>query len=238
MQYEELPRRQFVIGHSGYKPCELYVKRKYQTFKEEILNYKHFGLSGAVIGMKKAMKKASNYISTQQAKAMKYQPEQPTFYDIGHGAPISKDHLLSLILYTDFDQLSANFTSSFRKTNVFESFHGVKNRNSCYWWWSKSLREIVEGYGIKSDPFKRNRLCCFTGMSQVMIVPQFFITLNSPTSTSRHLEVADKFSGDDGMIIQIDQYWAPAIDCAWISKFKEEAEMYVHFFCVFMMVET
>ena len=66
----------------------------------------------------------------------------------------------------------------------------------------------------------------FTGLSFVMNIPQFGINLNSPTSTSVHIEVATKFGGDDGMIIQLDigDMWLRGFDCSWLSQYKEEDE--------------
>ena len=69
----------------------------------------------------------------------------------------------------------------------------------------------------------------YCGMSSVMTIPQFTMQLFSPTSTSCHIEVAMKFSGDNGIIIQFDNEGGMAtgmegLDVSWISRYKEEDE--------------
>merc|ERR1712176_1433087 len=55
--------------------------------------------------------------------------------------------------------------------------------------------------------------------------------LNSPTSTSKHIEVALKFSGEDGAVFTFDNprkehpyYYLRSFACSHISRFKEEDE--------------
>ena len=73
----------------------------------------------------------------------------------------------------------------------------------------------------------------FTGMSQIMTFPSFNIKLNSPTSTSRHLEVALHFSDEDGVVVRFNNNGlqnndrTACFDASWISCYKEEDEMYV-----------
>ena len=62
-----------------------------------------------------------------------------------------------------------------------------------------------------------------------MNIPQFNITLLSPTSTSVHLEVAIKFSGQKGIIIEFnnesdDGGEVKGLDVSWLSRFREEDE--------------
>ena len=63
----------------------------------------------------------------------------------------------------------------------------------------------------------------------MLSMPQFSILLLSPTSTSVHIEVAMKFSGESGIIIEFSNYFEPAweafgFDVSTISRFKEEDE--------------
>ena len=167
------------------------------------------------------------------------------YYGIIQGTPIGVDNIFALILYTDFDELSSDFSRSFRKIHAFETFENVKMRNSYYWWWSKILRETVELYGIcrsydfwwrkslgKQDEYDTGLYGpFFSGVSFVMNIPQFQINLNTPTSTSKHIEVATKFADDRGMIIELDigsddvMKKLRGFDCSWISQYKEEDEM-------------
>eukprot|EP01084_Bolivina_argentea_P228679 386176_1 len=152
-------------------------------------------------------------------------------YDIDHGSSISFNHLLSLVLYTDFTDLSRDFSSTFRAVKSHETLDSIKQRNSNYYHWSKSLREMVQMFGSHDDfgtlagPF-------FCGLSCSMCFPEFEIRLCSPTSTSYHLEVATKFTGGEGqgIIVQLNntvKYHGclRGFNCHWLSAFKEESEV-------------
>lgn len=138
-----------------------------------------------------------------------------------------------------------HLAQTFRKKQHFEPVLEVKKRNAHYFWMSKRLRETVEVFGMNSvgkwngqgDEYdlsqnRTNQILgpFFSGVSCVMPIPQFNIRLSSPTSTSKKIEVAFKFSGEDGMVIQLDNPESEGyglgkgFDCSWISRFKEEDE--------------
>ena len=216
-----------IRDHSGFTIQELYVTQRYTSFKEEILNYHLVTIKQYAQDI---MDKAQHYMETETTKSIFADAEKaPPHYGIYDEDPLRIQDLMSLIMYTDFTNLSSNFTATFRKKHPFESIESVKRRNSKYWWWSKTLRETIEIFGESKwnsnlkGPF-------FTGMSFVMTMPQFLIRLCLPVSTSMHIEVATKFSGEDGLIItlNVDNTAATqhlrAFDCSWFSRFKEEDE--------------
>merc|ERR1712151_775239 len=103
---------------------------------------------------------------------------------------------------------------------------------------ARRLRELVECFGQCSygDKNKWNRKRVgklegpfFTGMNRRMNVSSFAMRLNSPSSTSRQMSVAVKFSGPTGIVITFDypsgggleeQYqYLRGWDCSWISNF-------------------
>ena len=176
-------------------------------------------------------------------------------YDIDMLAVVAYHHLLSLILYTDFTKVCTNFSASFRRIRPFESLSSIKKRNSAFFWMSKHLRELVEIFGdcAYGDAWPKESLTWgddnyeeyinyakpyhsitgpfYCGMSVKLNITSFSMRLCSPTSTSKQIAVAAKFSGSKGMVITFDnpreevQYrhlrgW----DCSWISRFKEEDE--------------
>ena len=164
--------------------------------------------------------KAEEYHKTKLVQAMVY-----------HGwKVISLDNLISIILYTDYSQHSSHFTATFRKNNTFEPIQSIKRRHSNYYWASKILRETVYKYGKDYD-FGDGLLGPFyCGMSSVMTMPQFTISLYSPTSTSCHIEVAMKFSGTTGIIVEFNNKGGDArivkgLDVSWLSRYKEEDEV-------------
>ena len=148
-----------------------------------------------------------------------------------------EEHLHALFLYTDFSALSTDFSSSFRAVYRGESLKSIKARNSSYHHLAKHLKELIMYFGVDGAGEKtpwdkyvnRSRGPFYCGMSVVLCIPQFAIRLNGPTSTSLHIEVAMRFGGNEGMIIQLNNEGLPAekerhFDCEWLSAFPEESE--------------
>ena len=219
--------------HQGYKISDLYMIPRYKSFGEEIMNYRYID-----IGNKKFKKsvtiKAENYLKTQRVRKIKssnYRTSQ--HYGIKDDEPLKRDNLISIILYTDTTELSGNFSSSFRKITPYETLSQVKYRNSHYYFWSKILRETVELYGERSAHHEDESY--YSGISIIMSLPSFSIRLCSPTSTSVHIEVALKFSGEEGLILNMNMNdemgnaYIRRLDVSYISKFKEEDERYYSF---------
>ena len=209
--------------HSGVTVSELFIKAKHSAFKQEAMNYEHLDIAQ----FHKAVTKATEYLKTKTVKNIKAKYEWQLHYGIKKDDPLTLKHLLALIFYTDFTKLSTAFSCSFRALNAFESLQRIKQRNSAFYWMSRCLRELVElfsGCSWAEDltgPF-------YTGMAVKLFISQFAMRLNSPTSTSKQLEVAVKFGGSNGTILTFDnpQYsrlrgW----DCSWMSAFIEEDEV-------------
>ena len=152
-----------------------HVPAYYNKFKDEILNYNH-------VSHDKYNKIINN--------------------------PITCDALICIIMHCDYTELSRDFTLSFRKRSEFELMAQIKKRNSKYYHWSKILQHTIKHFGQSelSDngllSFLRGPLFC--GMSIILAIPQFNMYFYSPTLTSIHLEVALKFSGEEGMILEMD----------------------------------
>ena len=198
-----------------FKDDEYYVKRKYDTFKEEISEYNCINFHYKIY-KNQVLIKAEQYNQSQMIKEM----------------GIFKQNLISLILYTDYSELSAMFTATFRKNWTFEPLSMTKRRNSKFWWWSNILIRTVQFFGIEygengdgdlHGPF-------YTGMSVLLNMPSFNISLYSPTSTTIHQEVAIKFATEEGIIIEFQNdkigKKAKAFDVSSISRYKEEDERY------------
>ena len=241
---------------------EMYVEKKYDNFQAEIYQYQH-EMEDIKTFKNEVMVKVNEYINSAVVKSTScpvnwYEESEEYPYGIPRGATMSKNHLISIILYTDYTQLSSDFTSTFRKHGAFDSLQAAKKRNQKYWWWSKTLLEAVRAYG---DAYSRragghagiDRWCIdggalkgpfYSGMSMVLNIPEFNIRLISPTSTSLHIEVAMKFSGEQGIIIELNNdkvgHYTQALDVSWISRFAEEEERYslLDFFFVYSCVHN
>lgn len=170
------------------------VSPRYSSFKEEILHYRF--LSDEAY-QNEILPKAESYLKSETAKSITALGEHFTA-QIHEDDSLQVKNLISLILYCDYTNLSSDFTKSFRKMHQFELIHHVKKRNAAYFYWSKTLIETVQCYGHTG--YDRNNMPAltgpfFTGMSVVLNISQFNINLVSPTSTSKQIAVALKFSG-------------------------------------------
>ena len=229
------------IDHSGYKMNELYTNTKYSTFKQEISNYNCLNIDQY---HDEILPKATSYLNTNYVKLTKAKGGNicgiPQHYDIPSDSSITLSHIISVILYCDYTQLSSNFSNTFRKKGPWDTLENIKHRNREYFWMSKLLRETVEIFGECSSDGLNGPF--YSGLSAVINIPNFFIRLYSPTSTSVQIQVATKFSGDNGMIMKLNNpqgsvqcMFLRGFNCSFISRFKEEDERYdisVCFWCI------
>ena len=240
-------------AHSGFKVCSLFIVGKYGSFKEEVINYKdEFAKDSNLVHV--VMEKAKTYAKDSKViKAIKAKNEEdgtePPYYGINKDSPLLVEHLLSVLLYCDYTKHSASFSRSFRKTDEFEGLQSIKQRNSKYFWMAKRLRETVEIYGTCSAyrPYLNGPF--YTGISRVINMPYFSIRLCSPTSTTLHIEVAMKFSGQQGMILSLNNprenakcYYLRGFGVGAVSRYPEEDEVYAQLFvsvlCLFLFVKS
>ena len=230
-----------INDHSGYEPHELYIKIKYSSLKEELMNNNIFSLllNEYALSYTKAMKYKETAI-IKEMQVVSQATDLRLHYGLKPGSKLSDDHLMSLIIYCDWTELSTKFSSTFRKANSFQTMKEIKSRNHEYANWSKSLREAVQYFGRhgwdydENDKYnqkdKRVKGPFYCGMSKVMAIPEYSIRLCSPTSTSKQIEVATRFGGDSGMIIQINnngyyESWnLRCFDCSWLSNYTNEDE--------------
>ena len=215
------------FGDRGYKDDddEYSVKPRYNSFKEEMENYNYL----PHVEINKILNKAKCYL--QESAIAK------SLVNVWYG-PITLEQLICIIMYCDYSELSRDFTLSFRKRNEFELISQIKKRNQKYYHWSKILKNTIKRYGQSSKKGKElGKLLelkgpFYSGMSVVLNIPQFAMMIRCPLSTSTHIEVAVKFSGQKGMILEMDNskgkcQSVKAMDCSWISRYKEEEERYV-----------
>eukprot|EP01083_Nonionella_stella_P244118 850031_1 len=104
--------------HSGYDVCDLFVKPKYSSWKQEIANYKYITFEQYQSGV---VTKVNYYINTEVVRNIKANVMYCQHYDIVEGTGLGFNNLLSLILYTDYSNLSTHFSSTFRRKTTYEA---------------------------------------------------------------------------------------------------------------------
>ena len=214
--------------------AEYRVEPRYENFKEEMLEYPAVSPEE----LESITNKATQYLKTEMCRSLRADTE--------HHEPITIDDLIGLILYCDYSELSRRFTLSFRKSTAFESLKQIKARNSRYFHWSLTMKDTIKSYGQSwyqgSGPISALRGPFYCGMSIPLNIPQFNMSTHGPTSTSIHIEVATRFSGSKGIIIQMNNssglsQWLKGMDVSFISRYKEEDERYViHYESVYIAI--
>ena len=211
---------------SHYKQTkpELYVPTQYESIKEEAL---FSGFVSVEDWDALVVEKAQQFIKSTKCKQMHcIEKYDELHYNIPHKAPITMQHLQSIILWCDFVDFSFDFRSTFRSITWNESLSSIKERNQKYHHMAKYLNEAVTYFGIngetQSGPF-------YCGMNMVLQVPSFAATLNGPISTSKNLGIISRLCESKGMIFEFDNRSSPGIfetffDCKWLSSFPEECE--------------
>ena len=223
----------------GYRPHQLYVKAKYGSIKEEIMNNNIYQLNYVQYNL--SLIKAQQHMQTAKVKSMisAQYAECKLHYQIGETQPISIEHLLSIILRCDWTELCTRFSSTFRRIQPFEELICVKRRNAEFAILSRLIRETVEYYGQRGmgdyDPGVEEYVNkvngpFYCGMDMCMMIPQFVIRLCGPISITKQIEVAQRFAGDTGMIMQFNNSGhcnanrLSIFDCSWISNYSGEDE--------------
>ena len=95
---------------------------------------------------------------------------------------------MSILFYTNYSELSYNFSKSLRKIYSDETIDEIIERNSYWCYMSKKLREIVECYGNKID-WKYNNNQIFYHRISYMYFNKIATSFYAPTSCTRQLQV-------------------------------------------------
>eukprot|EP01084_Bolivina_argentea_P069294 126113_1 len=238
----------------NHKTKKYYIASKYLNIKDELLNnnIKLSSRSDSRIEIyKQALFKSKQYKKSNRVQSMKViQPfgqKDPLQYGIDNDTSITIDHIISVVLYTQFTELCTKFRETFRKIYRNETLEQVKSRNAEVAVWSRLLRECVEYYGYRhfgdiivsetsffnpsyqtinklSGPF-------YCGMDNQMVVSEVHMFLSGPTSTSRSEEVAMRFASDGGITLRLGNTETDinnhlrGFPCNWISCYCEEEEV-------------
>eukprot|EP01084_Bolivina_argentea_P215175 365292_1 len=104
----------------GYRYCDWYVEKKYNTLKDELTNNKVSSIS--VMQWMTQHGKAVQYHRTNYCKRIISQPEifsipsmNTTLYDIPQGIQIGMEHLMSIIVYCGYTMVAFKFSETFRR---------------------------------------------------------------------------------------------------------------------------
>eukprot|EP01084_Bolivina_argentea_P054362 99718_1 len=203
--------------------CDIKLKQKYASLKDELVSNTIYTLEANVFGS--AYNKAqcllneSNIIKNMSCRKR----SGGRIYEIQPGSLLTINHILSIILYTDYDTLSYKFSSIFRTPQTTVSDEYLKQKGREYYNWIKSLTETVDCFGTSLQESNVNTL--YHGVS-FLYFDKFIAQFDAPTSTTTKLQVATIFAKNDGLILELSQYsqYLRYFNCSFISNFANEDE--------------
>eukprot|EP01084_Bolivina_argentea_P273455 465809_1 len=105
--------------NKGYLKRDWYIKKKYDSIKQEILQNSIYSLDLIIFNI--TMDKAERLLLSQTAKQMK--SDNSVFSEFAKIKPYSSlsiNNILCVLLYCDYSELSYFFTSTFRRINANE----------------------------------------------------------------------------------------------------------------------
>lgn len=220
-KYENKKKPDFI--HIDIRQCDLFIKKKFDDFKSEILAYDNISKEA----YNRVMAKAAGKKKTKTVKKIK--AIGCWAYRIAKDEAIGLDHVIAVILYCDYTDHCSRFSKSFRSLSATETLEETKKRNRNYYWMARRLRETAQMFGENrarhevTGPF-------FCGINQILVIPQFRLHLNSPTSTTLQRCVAEEFAGDNGMILKLNNDcrnrwdYSMVFDASIISHYPQEQE--------------
>ena len=104
-------------------------------------------------------------------------------YGIKSGMPFDFGHLIALKLYTDLNNLNAEFCKQFHSTDASaESARKLGALHSGWWHMAKLLAECVQCFG---QLLVGNDTRYYRGINKAFIFSRFITRFNAPLSTSK-----------------------------------------------------
>ena len=217
------------------KDPKLEVKPRFASIKQEAVE------SGKIperMFEKNVVEKAAALLKGKKGRGMLSGPDNG--YGFSRGRVLQPKHLHSLLLYTDFTDFCTEFARTVRVDTEVEDVDSVNKRHAPYFHISKAMREAIDLFGTScngrlngypSDRKRRDEESgpFWCGLKCVINVPQFAISFNGPTSTTKTKEIAVRFAGERGMIMVMNNKEESAkfekfINVKWLSAFPEEDE--------------
>ena len=169
-------------GNKGYCYNDWYIAAKYGSLEEEVLNNSicRLQLYQWKITITKATFKWNKLKNKDIVNTARFWWE--IVYGIKKGSLITLDHIIALLLYTNWTELCTEFSATYRKSKEDESDKELKARHAEYCIWAKLLRETVEVYGTGLN--ESNLKSFYTGLSAPMIFDSFSVYICCPLSTA------------------------------------------------------
>eukprot|EP01084_Bolivina_argentea_P008593 16083_1 len=216
-----------------------YVSNKYQDLKEELTNNEI-----CVIGriqLEQSIKKALIYMKSNKVKQIFCRRQKSAIcYEMYPKQLISVHHLISLMVYCNYDQLQRRFSETFRKLDKDETNDALKARHQNYYFMARFLTECAECFGMQTiKPW--TEITVFHGIDKPISFSSMDACIKGPFSATTQYDVTKNFCNNQGIILEmaIDTDWSiplweskegfktmTCVDMHWVSDFPNEQEIF------------
>eukprot|EP01084_Bolivina_argentea_P000687 1269_1 len=214
--------------NEGYNFNDWYINYRYENIKEEVINNPDACLN--MLQWNDVIRKAKlNLTHYKQLSADSDKEDYDKYhwnishYGIKDGSPISLSHIISLMIYCNFDSFQYYFSKTCRRIDD-ETDLELKHRHSYYFYVAKLIREAVELFGTKvNDGTIRS---FYHGIDDIMYFSQVSAFIYGVLSTSSSIEIAIQFSRNTGMVVELYPHSVVKyFDCVLLSEFGNEKEL-------------
>eukprot|EP01084_Bolivina_argentea_P317112 549780_1 len=187
---------------------------KYESIKEEVTSNNISRISHQAFTA--AFNKAIHLRSCHKIRNMMVCKDVTDEYDVRWDATPRIDHILAVVLWTDYRVLSAQFRRTFDKLS--------KKMYDEFWIWSKFLIESVNAFGERLKK-SRNKSCFHVIVNEKKRFLEYESVFNAPTSMTTKLEIAILNAPKNGIILEATNYKKLRyFNCSFVSYFGNENE--------------
>eukprot|EP01084_Bolivina_argentea_P076713 139064_1 len=230
-----------VSARKSFKQYQnLYIDQKYRNLEDELTNNSVCVISKLQFGQ--LLQKAQVYVDSDLIKEIFCPRKQSAkCYDMYYEQTMSVEHIISLMVYCNYDELQRKFSETFRKLQN-ETNESLKNRHRNYYFFAKLLRECVGCFGMYREQGIGNHISVFHGIDKVLTFTTMDTYVAGPFSTTTDYSVATNFCAGKGMILEMfipTMEWMMSavegkdalhriqcMDMQWFSDFVNEQEIF------------
>eukprot|EP01084_Bolivina_argentea_P249448 417581_1 len=146
--------------------------------------------------------------------------------NICKGSAIRINHLICIMVYTNFSKLQFEFKKLFRHKYKHEGHVNLNLRHRYIYHWSRYLNELVTFYG----DIMTQKQTVYVGLNSKLVLNQLINYFHCPLSTSINYGVASDFATTKGIILELKRghEFSRCFNAFMVSDFPMEWEI---FFC-------
>ena len=143
--------------------------------------------------------------------------------DIEEGSLPSVEHIIALLIYTDFTSHQREFKKQCRRESANEPLKELVSRNSEIYHWCKLIKELCIFYGEIMGEDK----VLYTGLGETLLFDSLCTRFECPISTSTKLRVARRFGA---VILKFKRGSARTkiLDVTEFSNFGKKSDLNEH----------